>query len=293
MSVRRAARSWSDLGGRWGPGFAATAGTGPRLYASGMVTKRPNPKKDKSARRRRPTPPPLASSRRDGVALTAAELAEGLVLASGVRIRMARAEDVETARRLVALAGSEVNLESRLADAVPDGRLGAAVLKGLDEGPEALTYEMAVAASPEGEGSVEDLVIGLSCVLVAEHPEDGVVGALVALPPARVLSNIGIPDMESLVGLLKVIKLKAVAVDPAHRSGGIAAALIASCRQIYSQLRYLLLYGQFEAGSGLETYYQRQGLTVLKEGQGVKLTMFSVPAGIYTDPSERFFACDL
>ncbi|WP_149264377.1 GNAT family N-acetyltransferase [Actinomadura sp. K4S16] len=259
-----------------------------------MVTKRPNPKKNKAARRRRSAPPPATWRAGSGAAaLTSAGLAEGLVLASGVRIRMARVEDVETARRLVALTGSGVNLESRLADAIPDGRLGAAVLKGLAEGPEALTYEMAVAASAEGEGSVEDLVIGLSCVLVAEHPEHGVVGALVALPPARVLSNIGIPDMEALVGLLKVIKLKAVAVDPAHRSGGIAAALIATCRQIYTQLRYLLLYGQFRAGSGLETYYQRQGLTVLREGQGVSLTMFSVPAGIYTEQTERFFACDL
>ncbi|WP_192808971.1 GNAT family N-acetyltransferase [Actinomadura montaniterrae] len=257
-----------------------------------MVTKRPNPKKDKSARRRRPAPPPLASARGGGAALTVAGLAEGLVLASGVRIRMARGEDVETARRLVALTGSGVTLESRLADAVPDGRLAAVVAKGLDEGPEALTRELAVAAS-QGDGAMEDLVIGLSCVLVAEHPEHGVVGVLVALPPARVLANIGLPEMESLVGLLKVIKLKAVAVDPAHRSGGIAAALIATCRKLYSQLRYYRLYGQFDAGSGLETYYQRQGLTALKEGQGVTLDMFSVPAGIYTDPSERFFACDL
>ncbi|RMI46130.1 hypothetical protein EBO15_07870 [Actinomadura harenae] len=206
---------------------------------------------------------------------------------------MAQVGDLETVQRLIASTGSGVNLENRLADAMADGRLGTAVMKGLAEGEEALTYEMAVAASPEGEGSVDDLIIGLSCILVADHPSHGVVGALLALPPARVLSNLGIPEMEALAGLLKIIKLNAVAVEPTHRSGGIAAALIATCRQLYSQLRYLLLYGQFSARSGLDAYYRRQGLTVLREGQGVKLTMFSVPAGIYTDPSERFFACDL
>ncbi|TDB88848.1 hypothetical protein E1264_10135 [Actinomadura sp. KC216] len=259
-----------------------------------MVAKRssPNPKKDKAARRRRPSRPPLSPAR-GGTVLTAAGLAEGMVLASGVRIRAARPDDVETVRRLIALTGSGVNLDGALAAAVTEGRLSAAVMKGLAEGPDALTYEMAVAASPEGEGSVEELVIGLTCVLVAEHPGVGVVGTLLALPPARMLSNIGIPDMESLVGLLKVVKLKAVAVDPAHRGARIAAALIAACRQLYTLLGYLLLYGQFEVGSGLETYYQRQGLTVLKEGQGVPLTMFSVPAAIYTEPTERFFACDL
>lgn len=213
--------------------------------------------------------------------------------ASGVRIRAARAEDVAAARRLIALTGSGVTLEDRLSAAVSDGTLGAAVRKGLSGGEDALTYELASAMSQEGEGTVEDLLVGLTCVLVAEHPEAGVVGALLALPPARVLSHAGLPEMESLLGLLQVIKLKAVAVDPAHRSGGVAAALIAACRQLYTQLGYTLLYGQFEVGSGLETYYRRQGLTVLPEGQGVRLTMFSVPVGIHTAPTERFFVCDL
>lgn len=49
-------------------------------------------------------------------------------------------------------------------------RRASTVMEGLAEGHEALTYEMAVAASPEGEGPVDELIIGLSCILVAEHP---------------------------------------------------------------------------------------------------------------------------
>jgi GNAT superfamily N-acetyltransferase len=216
-----------------------------------------------------------------------------VVLAGGVRIRTARADDLAAVRRLIASVGSGVALEDELGAAMTAGSLGAVAMKGLAEGPEALTYELAAAASSDREATMEDLLIGLTCVLVAEHPEAGTVGALLALPPARVLSEIGLPDMEARVGLLKVIKLKAVAVDPAYRSGGLAAALIAVCRQLYTQLDYFLLYGQFAVGSGLETFYRRQGLTVLKEGEGVSLTIFSIPAGIYTEPTERFFVCDL
>ncbi|MGK5556514.1 hypothetical protein ACSNOI_33370 [Actinomadura kijaniata] len=188
--------------------------------------------------------------------LTAAGLTEGMVLGSGVRIRTVQAKDVEAARQLIALTGSAVSLEGELAAAVRDGTLGAVAMQGLTEGPKALTHQLAAAVSQEGPGTVEEVVLGLTCVLVAEHSEAGVVGALLALPPARALSRLALPEMEALVGLVKVVKLKAVAVDPAHRSSGIAAALIATCRQLYTQLGYLLLYGRFRVGSGLETYYR-------------------------------------
>ncbi|WP_242895187.1 GNAT family N-acetyltransferase [Actinomadura litoris] len=185
-----------------------------------------------------------------------------------------------------------VNLEGELAAAATHGSLGAVVTKGLVEGSGVLTYEPATAVSQEGEGTVQEVVLGLTCVLVAEHPRAGVVGTLPALPPARALSHVGIPEMESLVGLVKVVKLKAVAVDPAHRRGGIAAALIATCRQLYTNWAISTVRA-VRVGSGLETYYRQQGLSVLEEGQGVSLTMFSVPAGIYTEPTERLFVCDL
>ncbi|MFD0535775.1 hypothetical protein ACFQY7_20540 [Actinomadura luteofluorescens] len=183
-------------------------------------------------------------------------MSEGLVTASGVRIRAARAEDVAAARRLIALTGSGVILEDRLSAAVSDGTLGAAVRKGLSGGEDALTYELASAMSQEGEGTVEGLLVGADMRAGRRAPGGRGGGRAAGAAAARVLSHAGLPEMESVFGLLQIIKLKAVAVDPAHRSSGVAAALIAACRQLYTQLGYTLLYGQFEVGSGLETYYR-------------------------------------
>jgi GNAT superfamily N-acetyltransferase len=259
-----------------------------------MAVKRPNPKKDKSARRRRGGPGPggrgLDGGR--GSVLTAQGLVDGVALADGVQIRLARVGDVEVARRLIALVGSGVSLEAEMVAAVEAGRVGAAVLQGLSEGPEALTRLLAVGVH-EGEGSMQDVLAGLTSMLVADHPVDGVVGVLLALPPAAALSHTGLPEMEALVGLVKVIKLKAVAVDAAHRGAGIGAALVRTSCRLYAQLGYAMMYGQFRMGSGLEAYYQRLGFAVLDKGAGFQLPMFSVPFGIRTEPGEQIFVRDL
>jgi GNAT superfamily N-acetyltransferase len=191
------------------------------------------------------------------------------------------------------LVGSGVSLEAEMVAAVEAGRVGGAVLQGLSDGHEVLTRLLAVGVHPEGEGSMRDVLAGLTCLLVADHPVDGVVGVLLALPPAAALSHTGLPEMEALVGLLKVVKLKAVAVEASHRGAGIGAALIRICCRLYAQLGYAMMYGQFRVGSGLETYYQRLGFAVLDKGAGFQLPMFSVPFGIHTEPQERIFVRDL
>lgn len=228
-----------------------------------------------------------------GAVLSARDLADGMVLADGVRIRLARAGDAETARRLIASIGGGVDLEDELAAAVEGGQAGFAVSRGLAEGADVLLRLLADGSHPDGEGSVQDVLIGLTCVLVADHPADGVVGALLALPPAGALSHPSLPDMEALIGLVKVVKLKAVAVDPAHRRSGIGAVLIRACCQLYTQLDYATMYGQIRVGTGLEPYYRRLGFTVLEEGEGIPLPMFSVPFGIHTEPGEQIFLRDL
>jgi hypothetical protein len=52
-----------------------------------------------------------------------------------------------------------------------------------------------------------------------------------------------------------------------------------------------LVYGQFSIGSGLETYYPRQGFTVLDEGQVIDLRRMNLNIIIRSDPSdpERLF----
>lgn len=62
------------------------------------------------------------------------------------------------------------------------------------------------------------------------------------------------------------------------------------CLQLYFQLGYYAAYGQFASGSSLETYYTRQGFEVLREGEGLDLTMnLGLPFGIQPEPGERLF----
>jgi hypothetical protein len=149
-----------------------------------MAAKRPNPKKDKSARRRRSALRPDGLGGpvgRRGAVLSARDLADGVVLADGVRIRLAQAGDAETARRLIASIGGGVDLEDKLAAAVQGGHAGSAVSRGLAEGADVLLRLLAEGSHPDGKSSVQDVIVGLTCVLVADHPADGVVGALLAL----------------------------------------------------------------------------------------------------------------
>ncbi|HEX5297910.1 MAG TPA: hypothetical protein VFW50_13060 [Streptosporangiaceae bacterium] len=71
---------------------------------------------------------------------------------------------------------------------------------------------------------------------------------------------------------------------------GIRTALLGTCLQLYFQLGYLLAYGQFRAGSGLDTYYRRLGFDVLAPGEGISLTeRLGMSVGLAPESGKRFF----
>lgn len=119
------------------------------------------------------------------------------------------------------------------------------------------------------------------------------IGALHALPPASVLAQVmgkGVPAELATVGAFAVVKIRAVAVAESARGQGVAAALLKRCLQLYFQLGYFVAYGQFSNGSGLETYYARQGFQVLGDGEGLDLgPNLGLPFGIQAEPGERLF----
>jgi hypothetical protein len=52
--------------------------------------------------------------------------------------------------------------------------------------------------------------------------------------------------------------------------------------------------GQLAAGTGLETYYQRQGFEVLPAGEGIDLKpLLDLPLTIHTDRTEQIFVRNL
>jgi hypothetical protein len=112
---------------------------------------------------------------------------------------------------------------------------------------------------------------------------------LQAVPPDNVLAdgiNAGVPVLNALIGATKVAKIRAVAVAEDARGNGIGETLIRRTVRTYLQLEFILIYGQFPVGSGLEMYYIRQGFTVLDEGHVIDLRRIDLPILIRTDPSD-------
>jgi N-acetylglutamate synthase-like GNAT family acetyltransferase len=58
----------------------------------------------------------------------------------------------------------------------------------------------------------------------------------------------------ALLSMVKYAKIKAVAVRDDARGRGIGAALLKRCVQVYWQLDYMLLFGEFETGRDLGAY---------------------------------------
>jgi len=95
----------------------------------------------------------------------------------------------------------------------------------------------------------------------------------------------------AVAGAAKITKVRAVAVAEDARGTRLGETLIKRTVRTYLHLGFGLIYGQFATGSGLETYYARQGFTVLDEGQVIDLRRMNLPIIIRTDPGdpERLF----
>ncbi|MET9065919.1 GNAT family N-acetyltransferase [Streptosporangium sandarakinum] len=130
--------------------------------------------------------------------------------------------------------------------------------------------------------------------LVVQDRDGRLVAALhaVSLPPAIVASaaDRGVPFEVMIAALTAVVKIRAVAVDESSRGQGIGSALLTRCLHLYFQLGFGAAYGQFRTGSGLETFYARQGFDVLDEGAVFSLRdRLGLPFRIQADPGERIF----
>lgn len=150
-----------------------------------------------------------------------------------------------------------VRLEDTLADAVTAGNAGGALRAGLRAGQEAFVRHLAeqFIAHPE-----EPLHAYLSAalILVAEHQEHGIVGALIAYPPSnvaldhlrqarrKIISNRDLNQL-AMAGAIGAAKVKAVATAAHARGAGIGSALIQCCSQVYFRCGYVMIYGQMPA----------------------------------------------
>jgi hypothetical protein len=209
----------------------------------------------------------------------------------GLTLRLARPGDATAIAPLLAMAGDGIELEPEASAALDAGTLGTHLLTMLAAGPGALLEQLAEAAT--GASDPNEIAMGLTALLVAERPGHGIVGALHALPPSAIMYDAfqaGLPLIEALLGLTKVVKIKAIGIDAPFRRARIATRLIRLCAGLYFQLDYLVAYGAFDDGRlGLPELYAGCGFQSLGAGQPLRLDLLSRPLGLRAGPGERFF----
>lgn len=72
---------------------------------------------------------------------------------------------------------------------------------------------------------------------------------------------------------------------------GIATRLLQTVVQIYDRIGFYLIYGTFDIGSGLETFYCARGFQTMPLGQGARMdAIIGYPATLEAGPGEQMFA---
>ena len=215
----------------------------------------------------------------------AIDLKHGTVNGIGIRIRLARPADLAAVQRLLPLA--EPTLAEEGAMMLDHPMLATAIQRALTQ------HRSRPALADVPSPNPYDLTMALSILLVAVDQRGGVVGALMALPPVRILGKFlqaGVPLPDILNAAQTVIKLKAVAVDPGARERGIGTALISLCAQVYKALGWRAIYGQFDKQSELGSYYTRLGFAVLGPRKGIDFShLASFSLNVLPLGGERLF----
>lgn len=229
--------------------------------------------------------------------VTEDDLVRGWPAGTDTMIRLASRADVEAMADLVALTG--VPLDDYFADALRADMLAGALRTGLRVGQEELMRDIATESTRLADGDIRPLYLRSALPLVADRKGDGIIGTLLAYPPANVVQEYytaaaqagpGEQHKIALMGAVSLIKIKAVAVAEHARGQHLGATLLQRCTQVYRQCQFALLYGQMPPGRGLEDFYARQGFEVKEEGERLDLwVIFGVRGGIHADRGERLF----
>jgi len=245
-----------------------------------------------------PRTPGRAPVSGSGGEITKRKLVNGWASAPDVQVRQAVAADLGAVGGLAALAG--VRLEDELASAVTAGTTGAALRAGLRSGQDGFVRHIAEQFVTHPDDPLH-AYLSAALILVAEHREHGVVGALIAYPPSNLTADYlkqtrrTITDPREraklmMAGAIAVAKIKAVAVTGSARGLGIGSSLLQGCAQVYFRCGYLMIYGQMPTVPGLDVFYRRNRFQVLDEGAELDMwAVFGVHSHIHADQGERFF----
>ena len=234
----------------------------------------------------------MQSTKRNGVLvgpgrLTREQMLDGVPGPDGVRIGFAVPTDATSMTSLLKTAAD--GLEAGHLEALARGECGTWLLDGLAGADPAEPLVKAAAS-----GGLRRAAGELSLPLVARDSHGQVIGALLGVPSGTIVSGLArLPggQQQVLVSMLTYVKIKAVAVSEAARRHGIGAALLARCVQVYDQLEYTLLFGEFDTERDLGPFYRRQGFTVLRQGQSIDVgsQLTGTPLHLGTGPGLTLF----
>ena len=228
------------------------------------------------------------------------QLVDGWRISPHARIRLARSADIEAIAQLGKLAGAE-DLEEEIADGLRRGVIAAALCAGLHGGREPFTQHIAQVGAEIGRSGADptEMLLHATLVLVAEHSDAGVVGALIAYPPLRVIADLldtvgkGNPKAQQAVllsGATMISRIHILAVAEPWRRHRVGAALLDACHRIYAHCGYVITYGQMPPTRGLDVFYRRCGFTLLEPGEGFDAwIVFGIHTKIHPQPDERVF----
>jgi GNAT superfamily N-acetyltransferase len=208
-------------------------------------------------------------------------------------------------RELTASAGCPLGDE--LAAAVEAGVAGSALRAGV-EGGSRDTFTSCMAEKLHGSPPPVPLAAAMAASLILVAGRSGsddsndigeVIATLSAGPPGGVITScLGqlphLPPVERgklvMSGLIFVSKLYAIATVPSARGRGVASALIRYYRDVYARCGYRVLYGEMDAGSGLEPFYRRNGFEIVPSGAALDLyVVFGLEIRVGAGPGERIF----
>ncbi|MEU7800761.1 GNAT family N-acetyltransferase [Micromonospora arborensis] len=258
------------------------------------------------ARRKQPVRLPIPSNRLTASSITSRcpefgehDLTDDPPDSSAVRIRLAGRNDMPIVRGLSTLAG--VNLDEEIVEAVNIGIAGAALRAGFDGGRHAFMEHMAEQVYVNQRRNQARTVQHTVLVLVAEHEQHGIVGALVAYPPTNVIDQVidharaSGASGEQLMrlfcsGVMSLVRIKAIAVTESQRGLGIGGSLLRRCWQIYERSGYMMIFGQSDDTAGLQRFFHRHGFEFLKPDIGFdSWVIFGVHVDVRPDIGCRTF----